>query len=70
MPKILIEIWSYLNPPLEHGLVYSVDGHPGEVTSYGLRPERVPGQDGGVKVEQLDPLGLVAEPEFRILRIN
>ena len=51
-----------LNKPLEHGLVDSINGHPGEVSSHGLRPEGVPGQDGGVEVEELDPVGLVAEP--------
>ena len=52
-----------MDKPLEHGLGDSVDGHPGEVSSHRLRPEWVSGQDGGVEVEQLDPLGLVAEPE-------
>ena len=53
---------AFLNKPLEHGLVDSINGHPGEVSSHGLRPEGVPGQDGGVEVEELDPVGLVAEP--------
>ena len=51
-----------MDKPLEHGLVDSVDGHPGEVSAHGLGPEGVPGQDGRVKVEQLNPVWQVAQP--------
>ena len=45
---------------LRHGLVHSIDGHPGEVTAHRLGPEGVSGQEGGVQVEYLDSTTFIA----------
>ena len=45
--------------PLDHGLIDSIDGHPGEVSTNGLGPECVSGEEGGVQVEYFNSVVVI-----------